>query len=107
MDRVGLGSGLGVGPTWSFDTRAGFLGLSTGPRVAALWLQRSFRLELYQEEESYVSVWPGWMGAATWRPGERWVLGLQGQLLWAYVPVDGAVRAAGYGSVGLSGGYRF
>ena len=95
--------GVAVGPTWSF----GPVGLSTGPRLAALWMERAFTLELYPERERYLTAWPGWMAAVSWRVHPRLVLMAQGQLLWAFVPVDGQARAVGLASAGLFGGYRF
>ena len=96
-------AGVAVGPTWSF----GPVGLSTGPRLAALWMERAFTLELYPERERYLTAWPGWMAAVSLRVHPRLVLMAQGQLLWAFVPVDGQARAVGVASAGLSGGYRF
>ncbi|MCE9667901.1 caspase family protein [Myxococcus stipitatus] len=95
--------GVTVGPSW----RWGRLGVSTGPRVAALWLERSFQLDLLSQDERYVTVWPGWMAGVSWRVGSRLVLEAKGQLLWAYVPVDGKTRAVGFGGLLLGGGYRF
>nr|BDT37369.1 caspase family protein [Myxococcus sp. MH1] len=95
--------GLTVGPSWEW----GRLGVSTGPRVAALWMERSFQLDLLKQDERYFTVWPGWMAGVSWKLGARWVLEAKGQLLWAYVPVDGRTRAVGFGGLWLSGGYRF
>ncbi|WP_229908239.1 caspase family protein [Comamonas sp. JC664] len=95
--------GVTVGPSWEW----GRLGVSTGPRVAALWMERSFQLDLLNQDERYFTVWPGWMAGVSWRLGTRWVLEAKGQLLWAYVPVDGRTRAVGFGGFWLSGGYRF
>jgi hypothetical protein len=95
--------GAAVGPTWWW----GSLGLSTGPRVAALWLQRSFELDLLRRDEGYLTVWPGWMAGVSWRLGPAFVLEARAQLLWAYVPVDGQTRMVGFGGLMLGGGYRF
>ncbi|QSQ13448.1 caspase family protein [Myxococcus landrumensis] len=95
--------GVTVGPSWEW----GRLSFSTGPRVAALWLQRSFQLDLLNRDESYLTVWPGWMAGVSWQLGARWVLEAKGQLLWAYVPMDGRTRAVGFGGLLLGGGYRF
>ncbi|MCP3097270.1 caspase family protein [Myxococcus sp. K15C18031901] len=95
--------GVTVGPSWQW----GRLGVSTGPRVAALWLERSFQLDLLSQDERYVTVWPGWMAGVSWRVASQFVLEARGQLLWAYVPVDGRTRAVGFGGLSLGGGYRF
>jgi hypothetical protein len=47
------------------------------------------------------------MAALSLRVTPRLVLMAQGQILWAFVPVDGESRAVGVASGGLSGGYRF
>ncbi|NOK35115.1 caspase family protein, partial [Corallococcus exercitus] len=95
--------GVALGPTWTW----GRLGFSTGPRVAALWLQRSFQLELLDRDERYVTAWPGWMAAVSFRFTPVWVVEARTQLLWAYVPVDGQTRTVGFGGLMLAGGYRF
>lgn len=97
-----LVAGASVGKSWWW----GPVGLNTGPHVAALWLQRSFQLDLVQGD-SYATVWPGWMAGVTWRATSRFVVTAQGQLLWAYVPVDSRTRMVGFGIVNLGGGYRF
>lgn len=94
--------GASVGKTWWL----GPVGVSTGPHVAGLWLQRSFQLELVQGD-SYATVWPGWMAGVTWRATPSFVVTAQSELLWAYVPVDGRTRMVGFGMATLSGGYRF
>ena len=95
--------GLSVGPTFQL----GQVGFSTGPRVAGMWLQRAFTLELYSEQQSYLSFAPGWMAAFTLPVHRRVVLMAQGQLLWAFVPLDGQTRTVGMASAGLFAGYRF
>ncbi|MBZ4329954.1 caspase family protein [Corallococcus sp. AS-1-12] len=95
--------GVALGPTWTW----GRLGFSTGPRVAGLWLQRSFQLELLDRDERYVTAWPGWMAAVSFRFTPAWVVEARTQLLWAYVPVDGQTRTVGFGGLMLAGGYRF
>lgn len=55
--------GAALGPAWHL----GPVELSTGPRVAGLWLSRSFQLDLHQAGDHYVSVWPGWTTGAAWR----------------------------------------
>jgi hypothetical protein len=95
--------GAAVGPSWWW----GPVGFSTGPRVAGLWLQRSFQLELLSRDERYLTVWPGWMAGLSWRFSPAFVVDAKAQLLWAYVPVDGQTRMVGFGGLMLGGGYRF
>ncbi|WP_224242487.1 caspase family protein [Hyalangium gracile] len=102
MRHRALVAGASVGKSWWL----GPVGLSTGPHVAALWLQRSFQLELVQGD-SYATLWPGWMAGVTWRATPRFTVTARSQFLWAYVPVDGRTRMVGFGIATLGGGYRF
>ena len=96
-------AGVAVSPSWNL----GQVAFSTGPRMAGMWLERSFTQPLYSERERYFSVAPGWMAAFSLAVHPRVMLMLQGQLVWAFVPLDGETRAVGMGSVGLHAGYRF
>src|SRR6185436_8303439 len=55
------GAGLAYG--W----RLGPVSLFTGPRVAALWLGRSFSLGVYSGTQDYLTLAPGWAGVVSWR----------------------------------------
>lgn len=98
-----LVAGVTLGKSWEL----GPVMLATGPRVAALWLQRSFPTRELVQDESYLTAWPGWMAGVSWRPHPLFTVSAQGHLLWAYVPVDGQVRMVGFGTALLAGGYRF
>lgn len=98
-----LSAGLGITHTWNF----GPVGVSTGPRVAALWLQRSFSLDLFGGSDASFTVSPGWMGAVTWNLHGRLDLMLMGQALGSYVSVDGRGQVLGFTSLGVGAGYRF
>ena len=56
-------AGAGLARGW----KVGPVALFTGPRVAALWLGRSFNLGLYQGTQDYLTLAPGWVGVASWR----------------------------------------
>jgi hypothetical protein len=103
MQQRTVMAGVALGPSWNL----GHVAFSTGPRVAGMWLQRSFTQPLYSERERYFSVAPGWMAAFSLAVHPRVMLMLQGQLLWAFVPLDEETRAVGMASVGLNAGYRF
>ncbi len=111
---------LGEGPAVSFRYAAmtggvsvpfgwqlGQVRLMTGPRVAALWLSRSFALSGYSAQQSYFTVTPGWMAGATYSPTARFELAAQLQGVASYVRIDGLGQLLGFGGAWLGGGYRF
>ncbi|NPC68947.1 caspase family protein [Corallococcus sp. AB004] len=83
------------------------LTLFAGPRVAALYLGRSFDVEAYSGGQRYFTVSPGVVGGLAWRLGERLELTAQGHGMVTYVVVDGQGQAVGFigGNAGV--GYRF
>ncbi|NOJ91646.1 caspase family protein [Corallococcus coralloides] len=83
------------------------LTLFAGPRVAALYLGRSFDVEAYSGGQRYFTVSPGVVGGLALRLGERLELTAQGHGMLTYVVVDGQGQAVGFigGNAGV--GYRF
>ena len=70
--------------------------LLAGPRVAALWLERSFQLEAYRQAQRTLTVAPGLTGGVTWQVTDAFELLLQTELMLTYVSVDGAAQARGF-----------
>ncbi|MBF5045996.1 caspase family protein [Simulacricoccus sp. 17bor-14] len=103
MRQRTISVGAAVGHTWYL----GPVGLSTGPRLAALWMERGFTLPLYTEQEHYLTLAPGWLAAASLPVSRHLVLMLQGQVQWSFLPLDGQTRTVPMASAGLYGGYRF
>jgi hypothetical protein len=87
--------------------RLGPVSLFTGPRVAALWLGRSFNLALYQGSQDYLTLAPGWVGAVSWRVLGRLELQLQLSLMATYVRVDGAGSVLGHAGATAGAGWAF
>lgn len=87
--------------------RLGSISLFTGPRMAALWLGRSFNLALYQGSQDYLTLAPGWVGAASWRVWGRLELQLQLSLMATYVRVDGAGSVLGHAGATAGAGWAF
>ncbi|MCP3143756.1 caspase family protein [Pyxidicoccus xibeiensis] len=81
--------------------------LFAGPRVAALYLGRSFDVETFAGSQSFFTVSPGVVGGAVWRVGERLELMSQAQLMLTYVVVDGQGQAVGFTGAWAGVGYRF
>ena len=83
------------------------LTLFAGPRVAALYLRRSFDVEAFSGGQRYFTVSPGVVAGLAVRLGERLELTAQSQLLLTYVVVDSRGQAVGFlgGHAGV--GYRF
>jgi hypothetical protein len=83
------------------------LSVYAGPRVAALYLRRSFEVEAFTGGQQYFTVNPGVVGGVVWRLGDRWELTSQMQLMLTYVVVDGQGQAVGFTSGWAGMGYRF
>jgi caspase domain-containing protein len=98
-----LSVGAAVPYTWRWER----LSLYAGPRVAALFLQRSFQTEAFTGGQQYFTVSPGVVGGVVWRLGERLELSAQTQLMVTYVVVDGQGQAVGFSGGWAGVGYRF
>lgn len=95
--------GVGAAYTWRFDR----LSLYTGPRVAAVWLGRSFDLAAYSGAQSYFTASPGWMAGLGFALTQRLELSMQGNMLWTYVVTDGTGQSVGFSGAWAGMGYRF
>ncbi|HYO54413.1 caspase family protein [Archangium sp.] len=98
---------LSLGAAVPYTWRWGRLSLYAGPRVAALFLQRSFQTEAFTGGQQYFTFSPGVMGGVAWRLGERLELTAQAQLMVTYVVVDGQGQALGFSGGWAGVGYRF
>ncbi|MBZ4398879.1 caspase family protein [Myxococcus sp. MISCRS1] len=83
------------------------LTLFAGPRVATLYLGRSFDVETYAAGQSFFTVSPGVVGGVVLRVGERLELVGQAQLMLTYVVLDGKGQAVGFTGGWAGVGYRF
>ena len=88
---------------WRWDR----LTLYAGPRVAALYLRRSFDVEAFVGGQHYFTVSPGVVGGVVWRLGDRLELTSQAQVMLTYVVVDGQGQAVGFTGGWAGVGYRF
>jgi hypothetical protein len=100
---IRLSLGVGMPYLWRWDR----LSLFAGPRVAALYLRRSFNVEAFSGGQEYFTVSPGVVGGVVWRLGERLELTSQAQVMLTYVVVDGQGQAVGFTSGWAGMGYRF
>ncbi|WP_422723977.1 caspase family protein [Hyalangium rubrum] len=98
-----LSLGVGMPYLWRWER----LSLYAGPRVAALYLRRSFDVEAFVGGQQYFTLSPGVVGGVVWRLGERLELTSQMQLMLTYVVVDGQGQAVGFTSGWAGMGYRF
>jgi len=98
-----LSLGVGMPYLWRWDR----LSLYAGPRVAALYLRRSFQVEAFAGGQQYFTVSPGVVGGVVWRLGERLELTSQAQVMLTYVVVDGQGQAVGFTGGWAGMGYRF
>lgn len=95
----------GISLAWQWDWR--WVSVWLGPRVAGLWVQRSFSLDTYQQTQSAFSVTPGLLLGAALHFTPRWELsvGLQGMVV--AVVVDGVTQTLGFAGGWAGVGYRF
>jgi hypothetical protein len=98
-----LSLGAAVPYTWRWRR----LTLYGGPRVAALYLRRSFETEAFTGTQQYFTLSPGVVGGVTWQLGERLELMSQMQMMLTYVVVDGQGQAVGFSGGWAGVGYRF
>jgi caspase domain-containing protein len=98
-----LSVGVGMPYLWRWDR----LSLYAGPRVAALYLRRSFNVEAFMGGQDYFTVSPGVVGGVVLRLSDRLELTSQGQVMLTYVVVDGQGQAVGFTGGWAGVGYRF
>lgn len=110
-----LGGGAPVPFTWAsvqagvavaFEWRWSVVSFFLGPRVAGLWVQRSFSLQAFSGTQAAFSVMPGvWLGSAV-HLGPRWELSLNVQPMLTVLTVDGVMRPMGFVGGWAAVGYR-
>jgi hypothetical protein len=95
----------GVSLAYQWDWR--WVSVWFGPRVAGLWVQRSFSLDAYQGTQSAFSFTPGVLLGGALHLTPRWELsvGLQGSVV--VVAVDGVSQTLGFAGAWAGVGYRF
>jgi hypothetical protein len=96
-----------VGAAGLLRWEGGRVSLWAGPRVAGLWVQRSFSLEAYSGNQSAFSVTPGLLAGGAVRLLERWEVSLNLQTMLTVLTVDGATRVLGFAGGWVAVGYRF
>ncbi len=89
--------------TWDWRSFSFF----AGPRVAALWVQRSFTLEAYRKSQSALSVTPGATAGAAWHLSRDWEVSAGTQAMVTLVAVDGQTQVLGFAGGWAAVGYRF
>jgi hypothetical protein len=96
---------LGGSALVSFDWRS--ISVFAGPRVAGLWVQRSFNLQAYQGNQSAFTVTPGLHVGAAVRFTSHWELSLNVQMMLTVLTVDGKPQALGFAGGWAGLGYRY
>jgi len=96
-------AGMALPYLWRWER----LTLFAGPRVAALYLGRSFEVDTFDSGQRFFTVSPGVVGGMVVRVGERLELMTQAQLMLTYVVVDGEGQAVGFTGGWAGVGYRF
>lgn len=100
-------SALSLGVAMPYMWQLERVSLYAGPRVAALWLRRSFHTEALSSNQDYLTLAPGAVGGVVWRLGERLELTSQVQFMPTYVVVDGEGQVLGFAGGWAGLGYRF
>jgi hypothetical protein len=114
--QVSIAGGAPLPFTWSAMVVGGsalvswdwqWLTLFAGPRVAALWVQRSFNLDAYQGNQSALSITPGVHAGGVVRFSSRWELSVNLQLMLTVMTVDKVSQVLGFMGGWAAAGYRF
>lgn len=95
----------GVSLGWTFRWR--FLSFFVGPRVAGLWVQRSFSVATFSGRQSAFTLMPGAWAGFTVSLGRRWELSAHLQPTLSVLTVDGQLRAMGFVSGWAAVGFKF
>lgn len=78
-----------------------------GPRVAALWVQRSFSLSAYSKAQTAFTITPGAHVGIALHLSRAWEASLNGQAMLTVLAVDGQTRVLGFAGGWLAVGYRY
>lgn len=97
----------GVSLPWRFQVLAPGLAVMAGPRLSAVYLARRFNLQLAGAPQTYFVMTPGLLLGASYDLSRRISLGIELQLDWALLRVDGQNRSSAFGEVLMGAGYRF
>jgi hypothetical protein len=96
----------GVALPWRFALPwSDRLHLLAGPRLSMLYIQRTYQLDLVPSQ-SYFTFTPGLMGGLSWQTG-RLTIGMEAQVDFLLLKVDGENRSTGFGELLLGAGWRF
>jgi hypothetical protein len=102
-----VGSTLVGGVSGLYSWHWGPLRLMIGPRVAALWVQRSFSTDVYRQAQSAFSVTPGAAVGVVWPFSKSFEASLMAQGLLSFFTLDGQTEVLGFAGAWASVGYRF
>jgi len=97
---------VGVALPWRFALPwSDRLHLLAGPRLSMLYIQRTYQLDLVPSQ-SYFTFTPGLVGGLSWQTG-RLTIGMEAQIDFLLLKVDGRNRSTGFGELLLGAGWRF
>jgi hypothetical protein len=100
---VSAEGGVSVAYAW----RSQVVSFFVGPRVAGLWVQRSFSLPAFTGTQAAFSLMPGvWLGGV-FHLSPRWEFSLNLQPMLTVLTVDGVMRPMGFIGGWGAVGYRF
>ncbi len=99
-------TGLQLGLSTPYQLRLGPVELEAGPRVGAVYVGRSFALDLYRSRQDYLVVSPGLTAGLALHLERRWYLFLRGDISAEVVVVDNQSRLLGFGGTWAGVGFR-
>jgi hypothetical protein len=97
----------GVALPWRIPMLAPGFSLIAGPRLSAVYLERRFNLELGGGPQSYFVLTPGALVGVSHDLTRRISIGIEAQVDWALLRIDGQSRSSAFGELLFGAGYRF
>jgi hypothetical protein len=97
----------GASLPWRFPVITPGLTFLVGPRLSAFYLTRRFDLDLAGAPQTYFVMTPGLLLGTSYDLSSRLTVGVELQLDWALLRVDGQNRSSAFGQVLAGAGYRF
>ncbi len=97
----------GVALPWRFPMFTPGFSLLAGPRLSAVYLERRLDVQIGGAPQSYFVLTPGVLFGLSHDLSRRISIGLEAQVDWAVLRVDGRSRSSLFGELLMGAGYRF
>ena len=97
----------GVAFPWRFPMLMPGFSLLAGPRLSAVYLERRLNVQIGGGPQSYFVLTPGLLFGFSHDLSRRVSIGVEAQVDWALLRVDGQSRSSVFGELLMGAGYRF